>query len=78
LDKWLSANRPDYYGKLLRGASRKDLADSSGSGLMRIRINPFSAVIGQLKSPQDRFLDQPTNRAQSRNFNFCAEPSGVL
>jgi cell wall assembly regulator SMI1/predicted DNA-binding WGR domain protein len=25
LDKWLSANRPDYYGKLIRGASPKDL-----------------------------------------------------
>lgn len=25
LDKWLSANRPDYYGKLLRGASPADL-----------------------------------------------------
>ncbi|HME13729.1 MAG TPA: SMI1/KNR4 family protein [Candidatus Acidoferrum sp.] len=25
LDKWLSANRPDYYGKLLRGASPAEL-----------------------------------------------------
>ena len=25
LDKWLSANRPDYYGKLLRGASPEHL-----------------------------------------------------
>lgn len=25
LDKWVSANRPDYYGKLLGGASPKDL-----------------------------------------------------
>ena len=25
LDKWLSANRPDYYGKLLRGVSADDL-----------------------------------------------------
>jgi cell wall assembly regulator SMI1/predicted DNA-binding WGR domain protein len=25
LDKWLSVNRPDYYGKLLRGASPEDL-----------------------------------------------------
>jgi cell wall assembly regulator SMI1/predicted DNA-binding WGR domain protein len=25
LDKWLSSNRPDYYGKLLRGAAPADL-----------------------------------------------------
>jgi len=25
MDKWLAANRPDYYGKLLPGASPKDL-----------------------------------------------------